>query len=150
MAEHFQAPVFVLSDLDIGMNDWLVPRLTWDDGYRPDRGKLLTAPELEAMVARYTRYWPEDDDGVAARTLPGVHAKGAYFARGSGHNKLGGYTTVDYQAQWRVGQFALIFKTTNLTDRKYSALGYSSSWNPGTYYPADPRGLSLAVKADLF
>ncbi len=64
--------------------------------------------------------------------------------------QLGGSTTVDYQAQWRIGQFAVIFKATNLTDRRYSSLGYSSTWNPGTYYPADPRSFSLAVKADLF
>lgn len=81
-----------------------------------------------------------------------VNVDGRYFGGDfvNARNKLGGYTTVDYQAQWRIGQFAVIFKATNLTDRKYSALGYSSAWNPGTYYPADPRSLSLAVKADLF
>ena len=47
LAERFQTPVFVLSDLDIGMNDWMVPRLSWDDSYRPDRGKVLSAEELE-------------------------------------------------------------------------------------------------------
>ena len=47
LAERFQTPVFVLSDLDIGMNDWMVPKLTWDDSYRPDRGKVLSAEELE-------------------------------------------------------------------------------------------------------
>ena len=41
LAERFQTPVFVLSDLDIGMNDWMIPKLTWDDSYRPDRGKVL-------------------------------------------------------------------------------------------------------------
>ncbi len=99
LAERFQTPVFVLSDLDIGMNDWVVDRLRWDDGYKPDRGTLLSAEELEAMVARYTRYWPENDDGVAARTLPGVHAKGAYFTRGSGHNKHGNYTETPSEYQ---------------------------------------------------
>ncbi len=48
LAERFQTPVFVLSDLDIGMNDWMVPKLTWDDAYRPDRGKVLSAAELDA------------------------------------------------------------------------------------------------------
>ena len=91
LAERFQTPVFVLSDLDIGMNDWLIPRLRWDDGYRPDRGKVLSAEELERMDAFY-RYLDVDGDGICARTLPGVHPKGAYFTRGSGHNKLGGYT----------------------------------------------------------
>ncbi|CAN5212223.1 2-oxoacid:acceptor oxidoreductase subunit alpha [soil metagenome] len=90
-AERFQTPVFVLSDLDIGMNDWMVPRLEWDDAYRPDRGKVLGADELE-RIERFHRYLDVDGDGVAARTLPGVHPKGAFFTRGSGHNRFGGYT----------------------------------------------------------
>jgi len=91
LAERFQTPVFVISDLDIGMNDWMVPKLTWDDAYVPDRGKILTAEQLEKMKV-FHRYLDADGDGIAARTLPGVHPKGAYFTRGSGHNKLGGYT----------------------------------------------------------
>jgi 2-oxoglutarate/2-oxoacid ferredoxin oxidoreductase subunit alpha len=91
LAERFQTPVFVLSDLDIGMNDWMIPKLTWDDAYRPDRGKVLTREQLEE-IRTFSRYLDTDGDGIAARTLPGVHPKGAYFTRGSGHNKLGGYT----------------------------------------------------------
>jgi len=91
LAERFQTPVFVLSDLDIGMNDWMVPKLAWDDGYRPDRGKVLTAEQLEQTKTFY-RYLDVDGDGIPYRTLPGVHPKGAFFTRGSGHNKLGGYT----------------------------------------------------------
>jgi 2-oxoglutarate/2-oxoacid ferredoxin oxidoreductase subunit alpha len=91
LAERFQTPVFVLSDLDIGMNDWMVPKLTWDDAYRPDRGKVLTREQLEEVRA-FSRYLDTDGDGIAARTLPGVHPKGAYFTRGSGHNRFGGYT----------------------------------------------------------
>ena len=91
LAERFQTPVFVLSDLDIGMNDWMVPKLTWDDTYRPDRGKVLTAEELEQAKSFY-RYLDVDGDGIPYRSLPGIHPKGAYFARGSGHNKFGGYT----------------------------------------------------------
>ena len=91
LAERFQTPVFVLSDLDIAMNDWLCPRLRWDDGYRPDRGKVLSAAELETMQS-YFRYLDVDGDHIAARSLPGVHPRGAYFARGSGHTKLGAYT----------------------------------------------------------
>jgi 2-oxoglutarate ferredoxin oxidoreductase subunit alpha len=98
LAERFQTPVFMLSDLDIGMNDWVVPRLKWDDGYRPDRGRVLTRDEVEALP-KYHRYSPEDELGVAARTLPGVHEKGAFFTRGSGHNKLGGYTEIPDEYQ---------------------------------------------------
>jgi 2-oxoglutarate ferredoxin oxidoreductase subunit alpha len=91
LAERFQTPVFVVSDLDIGMNDWMVPRLEWDEGFRPDRGKVLSAAELEALPG-FSRYLDVDGDGIAARTLPGVHPKGAYFTRGSGHDKHGAYT----------------------------------------------------------
>ena len=98
LAERFQTPVFVVSDLDIGMNDWMVKRLTWDDEYRPDRGKVLGAAELE-KVQRFSRYLDVDGDGIAARSLPGVHPRGAYFVRGSGHDKHGAYTedAAEYQ-----------------------------------------------------
>ena len=91
IAERFQTPVFVLSDLDIGMNDWMVPKLTWDDGYRPDRGKILTPEQLD-QVKTFYRYMDPDGDGIPYRTLPGLHPKGAYFTRGSGHNRFGSYT----------------------------------------------------------
>src|SRR5437762_1217514 len=98
LAERFQTPVFVVSDLDIGMNDWMVKRLTWDDNYRPDRGKVLGAEQLE-RIQRFSRYLDVDGDGIAARSLPGVHPKGAYFVRGSGHDKHGAYTddAAEYQ-----------------------------------------------------
>ena len=91
LAERFQTPVFVLSDLDIGMNDWMVPKLAWDDTYVPDRGKVLTAAQLEEAKT-FFRYLDSDGDGIPYRSLPGVHPKGAYFTRGSGHNRFGGYT----------------------------------------------------------
>jgi 2-oxoglutarate/2-oxoacid ferredoxin oxidoreductase subunit alpha len=91
LAERFQTPVFVLSDLDIGMNDWMIPKLTWDDSYRPDRGKVLSAAQLEEAKS-FSRYLDVDGDGIPYRTLPGVHPRGAYFTRGSGHNRYGAYT----------------------------------------------------------
>ncbi len=91
LAERLQTPIMVLSDLDIGMNDWMIPELQWDEDYVPDRGKVLGAEELEQMEKFY-RYLDSDGDGIPYRTLPGVHPKGAYFTRGSGHTKLGGYT----------------------------------------------------------
>ncbi len=90
-ADRFQTPVFVLSDLDIGMNDWMVPKLVWDDSHKPDRGKVLTAEQLE-KAKNFYRYLDVDGDGIPYRTLPGTHPKGAFFTRGSGHNKYGGYT----------------------------------------------------------
>jgi 2-oxoglutarate/2-oxoacid ferredoxin oxidoreductase subunit alpha len=98
LAERFQTPVFIMSDLDIGMNDWVTPKLKWDDTYRPDRGRVLSAAELETLP-KFNRYLPENGSAVAARTLPGVHSKGAFFTRGSGHNKFGGYTEMPDEYQ---------------------------------------------------
>jgi 2-oxoglutarate/2-oxoacid ferredoxin oxidoreductase subunit alpha len=91
LTERFQTPVFVVSDLDIGMNDWMCPTLKWDDSYRPDRGKVLDADALE-RIQRFSRYFDIDGDGIAARTLPGTSPKGGYFTRGSGHDKHAIYT----------------------------------------------------------
>jgi 2-oxoglutarate ferredoxin oxidoreductase subunit alpha len=98
LAERLQTPVFVLSDLDIGMNDWMVPEPKWDDAYRPDRGKVLSAEQI-AQLEKFQRYVDKDGDGIPWRTLPGVSPKAAYFTRGSGHNQFGGYTedSADYQ-----------------------------------------------------
>ena len=91
LAERFQTPVFVLSDLDIGMNDWIVPSLTWDDSFVPDRGRVVNDEDL-ATMREFFRYAGEDEDHVTARTLPGSDEKGAYFIRGSGHDQFGRYT----------------------------------------------------------
>jgi 2-oxoglutarate ferredoxin oxidoreductase subunit alpha len=105
LAERFQTPVIMLSDLDLGMNDWVVPRLTWDDSYQPDRGRVLTAEDLE-NTAKFFRYSNEDENFVTPRTLPGVHEKGAYVTRGSGHNKFGGYTETPSEYQQVVDRLA--------------------------------------------
>ena len=91
LADRLQTPIIVMMDLDIGMNDWPCPELTWDDSYQPDRGKVYSAKELGNMDS-FARYLDVDGDGICYRTLPGEHPKGAYLIRGSGHNKLGGYT----------------------------------------------------------
>ncbi len=98
LAERLQTPVIVLTDLDIGMNDWMCRDLEWDDSYEPDRGKVLTAEQLEALP-KFHRYLDMDGDAIPARTLPGVHPKGAFFTRGSGHNMYGAYTedAAEYQ-----------------------------------------------------
>jgi len=98
LADRLQTPVMLLSDLDIGMNDWICPDLQWDDSYQPDKGKVLSAEQLESMDKFY-RYLDVDGDGITYRTLPGESAKGSYFTRGSGHTKYGAYTenSADYQ-----------------------------------------------------
>ncbi len=105
LAERFQTPVIMLSDLDIGMNDWVVPRLAWDDSYRPDRGRVLSEEDLK-VVPKFRRYTDEDQFYVPPRTLPGVHENGAYVTRGSGHNKFGGYTEIPAEYQEVVDRLA--------------------------------------------
>jgi 2-oxoglutarate ferredoxin oxidoreductase subunit alpha len=98
LAERLETPVMVLSDLDIGMNDWMCRDLKWDDAYRPDRGKVLEKAQIEKLE-KFQRYLDKDGDGIPYRTLPGVHPKGAWFARGSGHSQYGTYTedSTEYQ-----------------------------------------------------
>jgi len=98
LAERLQTPVLVLSDLDIGMNDWMCRDLKWDDSYRPDRGKMLGKEEV-LKLEKFYRFLDRDGDGIGYRTLPGVHPKAAYFTRGSGHTQYGAYTedAAEYQ-----------------------------------------------------
>ncbi len=110
LAEQLQTPVFVLSDLDIGMNEWRCPELQWDDGYQPNRGKLLDAAALE-KIEKFYRYLDTDGDGICARSVPGVHPKGAFFTRGSGHNKYGGYTEDPDEYQEVLDRLARKFQT---------------------------------------
>lgn len=90
-AERLQTPVIVLSDLDIGMNDWMIPDLVWDESYRPDRGKVLDAEALE-KIDKFRRYADVDGDGIPYRSWPGVHPKGGFFTRGSGHTEAALYS----------------------------------------------------------
>jgi 2-oxoglutarate ferredoxin oxidoreductase subunit alpha len=86
LADRLQTPVFVLSDLDIGMNHRLCAPFEWDDARRYDRGKVLTAEELEAGKP-FGRYRDVDGDGIAYRTYPGTHpARGSFFTRGTSKN----------------------------------------------------------------
>ncbi len=91
LAERLQTPVFVLSDLDLGMNNWMSD--PFDYPSKPlDRGKVLTAEDLNRLGG-FARYADVDGDGIGYRTLPGTdHPKAAYFTRGSGHNSKAAYT----------------------------------------------------------
>jgi 2-oxoglutarate ferredoxin oxidoreductase subunit alpha len=92
LAERLQTPVFVLEDLDIGMNDWLCEPFQWDDSRVYDRGKVMTAEELEAGKI-FGRYLDVDGDAIPYRTLPGTHpSKGAYFTRGSSRDRFAKYS----------------------------------------------------------
>ncbi|MES0808922.1 2-oxoacid:acceptor oxidoreductase subunit alpha [Roseibium sp. SCPC15] len=92
LAERFQTPVIMMSDLDLGMNDWMSPPLEWDDNYQMDRGKVLDAEALD-KVKDWGRYKDVDGDGICYRTLPGTHPdKGAFFTRGSSKNESAVYS----------------------------------------------------------
>ena len=92
LAERLQTPVFVMMDLDIGMNDWLVPPLEWDDSRRYDRGKIMSRDELEAGKI-FGRYLDVDGDAIPYRTLPGTHpTKGSYFTRGTSRDRFAKYS----------------------------------------------------------
>jgi 2-oxoglutarate ferredoxin oxidoreductase subunit alpha len=92
LAERLQSPVFVLLDLDIGMNDWLSKPFTWDDSRTYDRGKVMSAEELEAG-REFGRYLDVDGDAIPYRTLPGTHpTRGAYFTRGTSRNRYAKYS----------------------------------------------------------
>lgn len=91
LAELFQTPVFVLTDLDLGMNNWMSEPFAYPT--KPiNRGKVLSAADLE-RVGKFERYADIDGDGIPYRTLPGTnHPLGAYFTRGSGHTEKATYT----------------------------------------------------------
>jgi 2-oxoglutarate ferredoxin oxidoreductase subunit alpha len=91
-ADRYQTPVFVLSDLDLGMNLWMTPEFKYPD--KPiDRGKVLSKEDLERLAGDWGRYRDVDHDGVPYRTLPGTdHPAAGFFTRGSGHDESARYT----------------------------------------------------------
>ena len=92
LAERFQTPVFVLSDLDLGMNYWITDKFQYPDK-EMDRGKVLSIEDLNRLGSKWGRYLDMDGDGVAYRTLPGTkHRLASYFTRGTGHNEYSGYS----------------------------------------------------------
>ena len=92
LAERLQTPIFLMTDLDIGMNHRLAEPFEWDDARRYDRGKLIGAEELDAG-RDFGRYLDVDGDGIPYRTVPGVHpTRGAYFTRGSTRDAYARYS----------------------------------------------------------
>jgi 2-oxoglutarate ferredoxin oxidoreductase subunit alpha len=92
LADRLQTPIFVMLDLDIGMNHRLCRPLTWDDGRKYDRGKVMTAADLEAGKD-FGRYLDVDGDGIPYRTYPGTHpSKGSFFTRGTSRDRYARYT----------------------------------------------------------
>jgi len=92
LSDRLQTTIFVMLDLDIGMNEWLTAPFKWDDKRQLDRGKVMTHDMLEAG-ADFGRYKDVDGDGIPFRTYPGVHpSKGSYFTRGTSRNPYARYS----------------------------------------------------------
>jgi 2-oxoglutarate ferredoxin oxidoreductase subunit alpha len=92
LADRLQTPIFVMLDLDIGMNERLCALFAWDDSRRYDRGKVMTAKQLDSE-REFGRYLDVDGDGIAYRTYPGTHpSKGAFFTRGTSRDEYARYT----------------------------------------------------------
>jgi 2-oxoglutarate/2-oxoacid ferredoxin oxidoreductase subunit alpha len=110
LAERLQTPIFVLSDLDLGMNNWMSEPFAYPE--KPlDRGKVLTKEDLERLGG-FARYKDVDGDGIPYRTLPGTdHPKAAYFTRGSGHNEKAAYTERPDEYQSMMERLARKFET---------------------------------------
>jgi 2-oxoglutarate ferredoxin oxidoreductase subunit alpha len=110
LAERLQTPVFVLTDLDLGMNNWMSDPFAYPE--KPlDRGKVLTAEDVERLGG-FARYRDVDGDAIGWRTLPGTpHTKAAYFTRGSGHNADAAYTEKPDEYQEVMDRLARKFET---------------------------------------
>ena len=92
LADRLQTPIIVMSDLDLGMNDWTTEEFSWEDSTSYDRGKVLNKTDLENLD-QFGRYLDVDGDGIPYRTYPGTHPlKGAYFTRGTSHDEFARYT----------------------------------------------------------
>ena len=110
LSERLQTPVFVLTDLDLGMNNWMSEQFAYPE--KPlDRGKVLTADDLDRLGS-FARYRDVDGDAIGWRTLPGTnHPKAAYFTRGSGHNDAAGYTEKPDEYQEVMDRLSRKFET---------------------------------------
>lgn len=93
LADRFQTPVIIMSDLDLGMNNHMCPPFKWDDKRKYDLGKVLSAEDLDNLTEDWGRYLDVDGDGVPYRTIPGTHpTKGSYFTRGTSRDEYAKYT----------------------------------------------------------
>lgn len=113
LAEEFQTPVFLMTDLDLGMNKWLSEPIEFPDAPLR-RGKVLTAEDLD-RVDEFARYRDVDGDGVCYRTLPGTnHDQAAYFTRGTGHTETAGYS--EKADNWQQNMDRLLRKFDTIRD----------------------------------
>ena len=151
LADRLQTPVFLMTDLDIGMNQRLCKPLVWDDNRKYDHGKVMTAEMLEAGK-EFGRYLDVDGDGIPYRTYPGTHeTKGAYFTRGTSRNPYAQYSEAgpDYVYNMQRLQKKFEFAKTLLPKpvltparepARFGAIYYGST------SPSKPRSASLSTR----
>ena len=112
LAERLQTPVIVMTDLDLGMNEHISAPLVWDDNRKYNRGKVLSAEQLENMTERYGRYLDVDGDGIPYRTIPATHeTNGAFVTRGSSRDEYAVYTEDGATYQRNMDRLARKFET---------------------------------------
>ena len=127
VAERLQTPVFLMLDLDLGMNYWAADKFEYPD-WPMDRGKVLSEAEIERLGGDWGRYRDVDGDGIAYRTLPGnPHPQGAYFARGTGHDEDANYS--EREDDW--------IRNVDRIKRKLDA---ASGWLPEPVIAESPEG----------
>jgi len=157
IAEHYQTPVIVLSDLDLGMNQWMTEKFKYPD-VSIDRGKILWEEDLTKYLAahenRWGRYLDIDGDGVPYRTLPGnQHPQSAYFARGTGHDEYAQYS--EDAKEWENGLNRIKRKIDNSRENlplpeirlnPHAKIGIISS---GSVNPAAEEAVDLLLLNDL-
>jgi len=111
IAERLQTPIIMLTDLDLGMNEHICDELEWDDKRAYDRGKVMSAEDLD-KVEKFGRYLDVDGDGIPYRTIPGTHPeKGAYFNRGTSRDEYAIYTEKGEVYQRNMDRLIVKWKT---------------------------------------
>ena len=132
LAERLQTPIMLMTDLDLGMNEHLSDPLTWDASRTYDRGKVLTAEDLEGME-KFGRYLDVDDDGITYRTLPGTHpSKGSFFTRGTSRDEYARYTE----------EGAAYVRNMDRLVKKWNT---AKTIVPKPEFYADPRGAEIGM-----
>jgi 2-oxoglutarate ferredoxin oxidoreductase subunit alpha len=146
LADRLQTPIFVLLDLDIGMNERLCAPLTWDDARRYDRGKVMTRADLEAG-REFGRYLDVDGDGIAYRTYPGTHpTRGAFLTRGTSRDRYARYTEEGAVYQDNMERLLRKFETAKrLVPRPVSRLAKQPTRMGAIFYGSTSPAMAEAL-----
>ena len=148
LADRLQTPIFVMTDLDIGMNQRLCAPLLWDESREYDRGKIMTAAELEAG-RDFGRYLDVDGDGIPFRTLPGTHAnKGSFFTRGTTKDAYARYSEAGPDYIYNVQRLLRKFNTAkSLVPQPVLRAASHKTRFGAIYYGSTSPAMSEAISA---